>query len=97
MKYRSYCIFDGKTTICEKEVDFRIWRIDDEVGTKYFQYEINPEIRDENQLDFHRGETQRGGDLDTLLFRLGIFKDEFHKIVETRENPYFTMEESWEE
>lgn len=82
-------IFEGKVTLAEMLVDFRIYRNEDE-GMKYYSYEVNPEVRDASQGDFHRGETLRANKLEDLLFQFkSVFQKQFTRIVETRENKNF--------
>lgn len=81
-------IFEGKVRLAEELVDFRIYKnVDEEY--EYYSYDVNPEVRDESQIDFHNGETKRAHDLKELLFRFNIFQKEFTKIVEQRKNKNF--------
>lgn len=81
-------LFEGKVQLAEQLVDFRIYKNVDE-DCVYYSYDVNPEVRDETQADFHNGETKRAKDLDTLLFRFNIFRKEFTKIVDWRKNENF--------
>lgn len=80
-----HIIFDGKVQLAEQLVDFRIYKIIDE-GNVYYSYDVNPEVRDETQADYHNGEIKRAKDLETLLSRFNMFKNEFSKIVNQRIN-----------
>ena len=81
-------LFEGKVLLAGELVDFRIYKNVDE-DCVYSSYDVNPEVRDETQADFHNGETKRAKDLETLLSRFKIFQNEFTKIIEQRENPSF--------
>lgn len=81
-------LFEGKVLLAGELVDFRIYKNVDE-DCVYYSYDVNPEVRDETQADFHNGETKRAKDLETLLSRFKIFQNEFTKIIEQRENPSF--------
>lgn len=81
-------LFEGKVVIAGQVVDFRIYKIEDG-GMTYYTYDINPELRDEHQMDFSNGESKMEHDLESLLFRFGIFKGGFSHIVETRPNVDF--------
>ena len=83
-----HILFDGKVQLAGELVDFRIYKNVDE-GNEYYSYDVNPEVRDETQADFHNGETKRAKDLDTLLFRFNIFRKEFTKIVDWHKNENF--------
>ncbi len=81
-------LFEGKVVIAGQVVDFRIYKIEDG-GITYYTYEIEPELRDVNQMDFPRGESQMAHDLESLLFRFRIFQEGFRQIVDTRHNVNF--------
>ncbi len=79
-------IFEGKVTLADKLVDFRIYK-NEEDGNITYSYEVNPEVRDANQGGFHRGKTLRANNLEDLLFQFrNVFQKEFTEIVETRAN-----------
>lgn len=83
-----HILFEGKVQLADELVDFRIYKnVDDD--NIYYSYDVNPEVRDENQADFHNGEIKRAKDLETLLSRFSMFQNEFTKIIEQRENPSF--------
>lgn len=81
-------LFEGKVTLADKLVDFRIYKNEEE-GNSFYSYEINPEVRDASQGGFHVGEIQRADNLERLLSRFKQFEKEFSKIVEARENKNF--------
>ena len=81
-------LFEGKVLLAGELVDFRIYKNVDE-DCVYYSYDVNPEVRDETQADFHNGETKRAKDLETLHSKFKIFQNEFTKIIEQRENPSF--------
>lgn len=83
-------IFEGKVTLADKLVDFRIYKNEEEDILTYYSFETDPEMRDEKQMDFHRGETLSAKTLENLLFRFStMYQKEFTKIVEARINPNF--------
>lgn len=82
-------LFEGKVTLADKLVDFRIYKNEEECDSIY-SYEVNPEVRDANQGGFHRGKTLRANNLEDLLFQFrSVFQKEFSNIVETRRNENF--------
>lgn len=81
-------LFEGKVLLAGQLVDFRIYKNEDE-DIVYYSYDVNPEVRDENQMDFHNGEIKRAKDLETLLFRFNMFQNEFAKIDNRRINVDF--------
>lgn len=81
-------LFEGKVLLAGELVDFRIYKNVDE-DCVYYSYDVNPEVKDETQADFHNGEIKRAKDLETLLFRFNMFQNEFTNIVERRENENF--------
>lgn len=84
-------IFEGKVTIANRLVDFRIYEHKDGKGNlKYYSYATNPWLRDASQLDFHFGEILRGETLERLLFRFrSEYLKEFTQIAEEKENTNF--------
>lgn len=81
-------LFEGKVLLAGQLVDFRIYKNEDEDIT-YYSYDVNPEVRDVNQVGYHNGDTKQAEDLEKLLFRFNLFQEEFTKIVEQRENTSF--------
>lgn len=81
-------LFEGKVQLAEQLVDFCIYKNVD-ADLTYYSYDVNPEVRDETQADFHNGEIKRAKDLETLLSRFNMFKSEFTHIVDKRENESF--------
>lgn len=83
-------LFEGKVTLADKLVDFRIYKNKEEGTTLYYSYETNPQLLNAGQLDFHTGATTRATTLEDLLYRFTyIYKQEFTEIVKVRENPNF--------
>lgn len=79
-------IFEGKVTLADRLVDFRIYKNEEE-GHSFYYYEVNPEVRDVNQADFHKDKTLWADNLEDLLFQFrNVFQKEFTEIVETRAN-----------
>ena len=83
-----HILFEGKVLLAGELVDFRIYKNVD-VDNVFYSYDVNPEVIDENQMDYHNGDTKRALDLETLLFRFNSFKNEFTKIVDCRKNNNF--------
>lgn len=81
-------LFEGKVQLAEQLVDFRIYKNVD-ADIVYYSFDVNPEVKDITQADYHNGETKRAKDLETLLFRFNLFQKEFTKIIEMRENKSF--------
>ena len=81
-------LFEGKVVIAGQVVDFRIYKIEDG-GMIYYTYDIDPELRDESQIDFPNGGSKMAHDLESLLLRFRIFKGGFKQIVATRPNVDF--------
>lgn len=81
-------LFEGKVLLAEQLVDFRIYKNED-AGITYYSYDVNPEVRDASQADYHNGEIKRAKDLERLFSRFNLFQKEFTKIVEQRENKDF--------
>lgn len=86
-------LFEGKVTLADRLVDFRIFKEFDEEGNfLYYSYATNPQLRDKNQMDFHSGQTLRDPNLEELLFKFEhCYKREFSEIVEERENPDYQV------
>jgi len=83
-------LFEGKTTMGGLDVDLKIYRVNDENGEfQYYEWDYNPHLVDKSQGDVHIGEINRGQDLETILFRIGMYKDEIHEIREVKHNPNF--------
>lgn len=93
MTSTKHVLFEGKVTLANREVDFRIFKEYDEEGNfLYYSYATNPQLRDKGQMSFHDGQTLRAADLETLLYRFkNVYKTEFSKIVEERENPNYNL------
>lgn len=85
---KRHILFEGKVLLAGQLVDFRIYKNEDADMT-YYSYDVNPEVRDETQADYHNGEIKRAKDLETLLSRFNMFQKEFTKIVEQRYNESF--------
>lgn len=81
-------LFEGKVTLAGKLVDFRIYK-NEEDGFMYYSYEVNPEVKDVNQADYHRGETLRANTIEDLFFRFKQFQGEFKEINGMRFNELF--------
>ena len=82
-------LFEGKVTLANQLVDFRIYKNEGDSIITHYSFDVNPEVKDVKQADFHNGETKRAEDLEHLLSRFRIFQSEFTQIVDTRENTCF--------
>lgn len=84
-------IFEGKVTLADRLVDFRIYKhTDKENGIEYYSYATNPWLRNKDQADFHFGETLRASTLEELLYRfMSVYSREFTDIAEEKENNDF--------
>jgi len=83
-----HILFEGKVLLAGRLVDFRIYKNED-TDITFYSYDVDPEVRDVSQADYHNGEIKRAKDLETLLSRFNMLKKEFTKIVEQRENVNF--------
>ncbi|MBO5615093.1 MAG: hypothetical protein J5932_03085 [Prevotella sp.] len=81
-------LFEGKTTMGGMDVELKIFRVEEE-GMKYYEWDYNPHLVDEGQADVHIGQINRGEDLETILFRINIYKNDIKKIKEVKPNPNF--------
>ena len=83
-------LFEGKVTLGDRVVDFRIYKNEGEDIKTHYSFETNPQVRNEDQLDFHLGETTRAMTLEDLLSRFSdTYQKEFTTIVEERPNHNF--------
>ena len=81
-------LFEGKTAMGGRDVDIKIFRVEDG-DSKYYEWDYNPYLVDESQMDVHRGGINMGNDLEEILFRINEYKNEMRKIKEVKENPNF--------
>ena len=81
-------LFEGKTTMGGMDVELKIFRVEEE-GMKYYEWDYNPHLVDEGQADVHIGQINGGEDLETILFRINIYKNDIKKIKEVKPNPNF--------
>lgn len=83
-------LFEGKTTMGGRDVDLKIYRVDDENGEfQYYEWDYNPHLVDKDQADVHIGEINRGNDLETILFRINMYKSDIREIKKVVPNPDF--------
>lgn len=83
-------LFEGKTTMGGRDVDLKIYRVDDEDGKIcYYEWDYNPHLVDVNQADVHVGGINMAETLEDLLFRINMYKNEIREIKEVKPNPYF--------
>jgi hypothetical protein len=81
-------LFEGKTTMGGRDVDIKIYRVEDN-NSKYYEWDYNPYLVDESQMDVHLGEIKIGKDLEEIMFRINSYKNEIRKIKDVKENPNF--------
>lgn len=81
-------LFEGKTTMGGMDVDIKIYKVQDEDMT-YYEWDYNPHLVDESQMDVHIGEINRGEDLETILLRINSYKNEIMNIKVVKQNPNF--------
>ncbi len=83
-------LFEGKTTMGGRDVDLKIYRVDDEDGKFcYYEWDYNPHLVDKDQADVHIGEINMGNTLEDILFRINMYKDDIREIKEVKPNPDF--------
>lgn len=82
-------LFEGKVTLGDRIVDFRIYKNEGDDVLNHYSYDFNPQVSDKEQIDFHIRETMCAETLERLLFRFQIYQSEFTTIVEERPNPNF--------
>lgn len=85
---RKTLLFEGKTTMGGRDVDIKIYRVENG-DSKYYEWDYSPYLVDESQMDVHRGEINLGKDLEEILFRVNLYKNEIRKIKVVKENPNF--------
>jgi hypothetical protein len=81
-------LFEGKTTMGGRDVAIKIYRVED-VDSTYYEWDYNPYLVDESQMDVHLGEIKIGKDLEEIMFRINSYKNEIRKIKDVKENPNF--------
>ena len=81
-------LFEGKTTMGGLDVDIKIYKVIDN-DMNYYEWDYNPHLVDESQIDVHIGQINRGEDLETLLYRINSYKKEIMKIKTVKQNPNF--------
>lgn len=81
-------LFEGKTTMGGMDVELKIFRVEED-GMRYYGWDYNPHLVDEDQADVHIGEINSGEDLETILFRINMYKNDIKKIKEVKPNPNF--------
>ena len=82
-------LFEGKVTLGDRVVDFRIYKNEGDDVLTHYSYDFNPQVRDKEQCGFHVGEIMCAETLEHLLFRFKTYQSEFTTIIEERPNPYF--------
>lgn len=82
-------LFEGKTAMGGRDVDLKIYKVKDEEGCEYYEWDYNPYLVDENQMDVHIGEIMRADTLEHLFCRLNSYKSDIRKIKEVRTNSNF--------
>ena len=83
-------LFEGKITLSDQLVDFRIYKNEGPNIKTYYSFDTNPQVRNIDQADFHVGGTMRDETVEGLLHRFKhTYQKEFTEIVEKRANPDF--------
>lgn len=82
-------LFEGKVTLGDRVVDFRIYKNEGVYIKTHYSYDFNPQVRDKEQIDFHVGETMCAETLEHLLSRFKTYQSEFTTIIEERPNSNF--------
>ena len=83
-------LFEGKTTMGGMDVDLKIYRENEEDGSlSYYGWDYNPHLVDVDQAGVHIGEINMGHNLEEILFRIEMYKNEIRKIKEVKSNPNF--------
>lgn len=82
-------LFEGKVTLGDRVVDFRIYKNEGENIKTHYSYDFNPQVRDKEQIGFHVGEIMCAETLEHLLSRFHTYQSEFTTIVEERPNTNF--------
>lgn len=78
-------LFEGKTLMGGMDVEIKIYKIMDG-NFSYYEWDYNPHLVDESQVDVHIGEINRGMDLETIFFRINMYKDDIKKIQAIKDN-----------
>lgn len=81
-------LFEGKTLMGGMDVEIKIYKFMDGEYS-YYEWDYNPHLVDESQADVHIGEINRGMDLETIFFRINMYKDDIKKIKAIKDNPDF--------
>ncbi len=81
-------LFEGKTTMAGMDVALKIYRVE-EYEQSYYEWDYNPHLVDENQMDVHYGDINKGKTLEELLSHINSYKNEIRKIKEIRPNKSF--------
>ena len=82
-------LFEGKVTIAGQLVDFRIYKNQGSEIIPHYSFEINPEIKDVDQIDYYRGGIQMAEDLESLFAHFEEFRGLIKQIDTTRINTLF--------
>ena len=82
-------LFEGKVTLANQLVDFRIYKNQDVNIKDHYSFEVNPEVKDVSQVSFYNGGIQLAGDLESLLFQFKQFQKLFTQIDAMRFNTNF--------
>ena len=91
MKY--IVLFEGKTTMGGRDVNLKIYRVNDENGKlKHYEWDYDPYLVDEEQADVHIGGINLSDNLEDILFKINMYKDEIRKIKATKPNLHFNKE-----
>jgi len=81
-------LFEGKTTMGGKDVDLKIYKVTNN-NLKSYEWDYNPHLVDKDQMTVHLGEINRGDDLETIFYRINMYKEEIKEIKKMIPNPSF--------
>lgn len=83
-------LFEGKTTMGGMDVDLKIYRVDDEHGNCiHYEWDYNPHLVDEDQMNVHIGRINGGYTLEEILYNINMYKEEIQKIKAVKSNTNF--------
>ena len=82
-------LFDGFIDILDKRVGIKIYKEEDE-GHITFSFSQSHYLQDKNDMmPYHPGSGGIDGTLEGLLNKINGYKQRFHKVVKTEDNPDF--------
>ena len=82
-------LFEGKVTLADQLVNFRIYKNEGDEIVTHYSFEINPEVKDANRTGYHTGDIQRTTSLEQLLSQFRQFQSEIKNVGDMRFNKLF--------